>query len=233
VVFSAPSRSEMQTIIWRALRDPNGTVFPPDTVNDFIAQALSDLSGYRPKEQVETAVWPLDIYTPPFTDFTAIWKVEVVVVDDPTSTDIRTISIPYADASSETNRAGWDFFGGSLILPAFWSTRINATIGDNDANMVVWGYTDRDQPDDDDSILDLADSTDFLCAVNHCKSQGFELLTHDRALYQQWLAATNNTDVSPTQLTGMYNQAESSYQHSRARNTKMRRMPTSAFVHVY
>ena len=233
MVFSAPTRSEMQAIVWRALRDPNGTVFPPETINDYIAQALADMSSYRPKETVEIAAWPLDIYTPPFADFTAIWKVEVVVTDDPTSTQVRTISIPYADSSSETNRAGWDFFGGILAIPLFWSTRIDATIGDSPAEMHVWGYADRDQPDDDDSILDLIDSTDYLCLVNHCKSQGFETLTHDRALYQQWLAATNNTDVSPTQLSGMYGQAESSYQRVRSRSTKMRRMPSSAYLHVY
>jgi hypothetical protein len=231
VVFSAPTRSEMQTTVLRALRDPNATVFPPETINDFIVQALADLSGYRPKEQTETALWPLDTITPPFVNFTAIWRVEVQVANG--LGDLRTIFIPYGNPSGSDNRAGWDFYGGLLVIPAFWSTRIDATIGENPANMVVWGYADRDLPDDDASILDLNDATDLLCVTNHCKAQGFELLNHDRSLYQQWLAATNNTDVSPTQLQGMYSQSEATYQRSRSRNTKMRRQPSSDYLHVY
>jgi hypothetical protein len=146
---------------------------------------------------------------------------------------VRTIAIPYADSSSEANRAGWDFFGGILTIPLFWSSRIDATVGDNAAEMHVWGYADRDLPDDDDSLLDLVDATDYLCVVNHCKSQGFESLTHDRALYQQWLAATNNTDVSPTQLQGMYGQADAQYEKTRARSSKMRRMPSTAYMTAY
>lgn len=229
-MFSAPTRLEMQATVLRALRDPNGTVFPPETINDFISQAMADLSGYRPKEKRETAAWPLDIYTPPFGQFTAIWRVEVQVAD---TARLRTISIPYGDSSAQSNRAGWDFYEGQLVLSAFWVTRIDATVGDYPADMVVWGYADRDIPLDDDEILDLTDATDYLCVTNHCKSQGFELLNHDRALYQQWLASTNNTDVSPTQLQGMYSQSEATFQRSRARNTKMRRMPSSDYVHVY
>lgn len=233
MVFSAPTRSEMQTTVWRALRDPGGTVFPPETINDYIDQALADLSSYRPKEQVEVAAWPLDIFTPPFQDFTAIWKVEVVIIDDPSSTSVRTINIPYANSSSEVNRSGWEFFGGILYIPQFWAGRIDMTSGDNPAEMHVWGYADRDLPDDDTSILDLNDATDYLCVTNHCKAQGFETLTHDRALYQQWLAATNNTDVSPTQLQGMYAQAEGMFEKTRSRHTKMRRMPSSAYMTAY
>lgn len=233
MVFAAPTRSEMATTVLRALRDPGGTVFPVETINDFINNALADLSAYRPKEVVETAAWPLDIFTPPFQEFTAVWRVEVRVQDAGGLSDLRTIFIPYGDPSGVGNRAGWDFYGGQLIIPTWWSTRIDGTVGDSPAECVVWGYGDRDLPDDDASILDLNDATDYLCVTNHCKSQGFELLTHDRALYQQWLAATNNTDVSPTQLSGMVNQAEATYQKSKARNSKTRRMPSSDYLHVY
>jgi hypothetical protein len=222
----------MQATVLRALRDPNATVFPPETINDFISQALADLSGYRPKELRETADWPLDPDTPPFQDFIAVWRVSVNIHTDDIGTQ-TTVILPYADSGAVTNRAGWDFYEGEVTIPGWWTLRINSMAGENFTQMRVWGYTDRDQPVDDDSILDLLNATDYLCVTNHCKAMGFELLTHDRALYQQWLAATNNTDVSPTQLQGMSSSAEQTFQRTRARNTKMRRAAQAEYVHVY
>jgi hypothetical protein len=223
----------MGATILRALRDPNGSVFPAATVNDFIDQAMADLSAYRPKELRETAVWPFTSDPLPFLDFTSIWKVEVHVLTS-TNNYIRTIFIPYGDSNSAENRAGWDFYAGELTIPEFWSKRIDALVTQGyPTEMQVYGYADRDLPTDDAEILDLSDVTDYNCVLNHCKSMGFELLTHDRALYQQWLAATNNTDVSPTQLGGMATFAEGTYQRVRARNTKMRRVPSGDYVHAH
>lgn len=230
MAYDPPLRSEMGQVVLRALRDPAGSVFPIETVNDFISQAMADLSAYRPREARQVAPWPLD--TPsPITEFTSVWKVEFKVAQS--NNYIRTIGIPYGDSNSAENRAGWDFYGGELILPPFWLVRMTATAGDAPAELWVWGYQDRDLPTNDGDVLDLVDATDYTCVLNHCKALGFELLTHDRALYQQWLAATNNTDVSPTQLSGMASQAESTYQRSRARNTKMRRVPSGDYVHAH
>lgn len=230
--FNPPSRNDMGAIVLRALRDPNGSVFPPAYVDDFIAQAMADLSAYRPKEAREISAWPAPIGIPldPFVDFTSVWRVDFHVSG---GGRFRTITIPFADTSSTENRAGWDFYGGTLWLPAFWQARFTAiTDGGEDGELWVWGYKDRAIPEDDADILDLTDATDYNCVLNHCKSLGFELLTHDRALYQQWLAATNNSDVSPTQLSGMFNAAEGTFQRTRARNTKMRRIPSGDYVSV-
>ena len=233
MVFTSLTRGEMQAVLARALRDPSGSVFAPATLNDFIAQAMADLSAYRPKEAREVMAWPLPTDVPFFDDFTSVWKVEVRIVADPNAY-IRTILIPYGDSSSSGgNRAGWDFYGGTLYLPPFWLTRINAATDNQTAEVWVWGYQDHDLPDDDTDVLDLTDVTDYNCVLNHCKSLGFELLNHDRALYQQWLAATNNTDVSPTQLSGMSSLAEGTFQRSRARNTKMRRVPSGDSLAVH
>lgn len=230
MAFDPPLRSEMGEVVLRALRDPNGSVFPIETINDFIQQAMADLSAYRPKEARQIAEWPLD--TPsPITGFTSVWKVDFVVAR--TSGYATTIGIPYGDSNSAENRAGWDFYAGELLLPPFWLVRLAAAAGDAPAELWVWGYQDRDLPIDDGDVLDLTDATDFNCVLNHCKALGFELLTHDRALYQQWLAATNNTDVSPTQLSGMVGQAEATFQRSRARNTKMRRVPSGDYLHAH
>jgi hypothetical protein len=232
VAFDPPLRSEMGAVVLRALRDTKGSVFPAETVNDFISQAMADLSSYRPKEAREVAAWPLDLPpAAPFQDFTSIWKVDFRV--STSSTVVRVIGIPYGDSNSAENRAGWDFYAGQLIIPTFWLNKLDATAGDNPAEMVVWGYQDRAIPVSDGDVLDLTDAADYNCVLNHCKALGFELLTHDRALYQQWLAATNNTDVSPTQLSGMAGQAEGTFQRTRSRNTKMRRIASGDYVHAY
>src|SRR6476620_1233860 len=103
----------MGAVVLRALRDTKGSVFPAETVNDFISQAMADLSSYRPKQVRQVAAWPLDIAVPPFQDFTSIWKVDFRVTTG--GTDVRVIGIPYADGSSVENRAGWDFYAGELI----------------------------------------------------------------------------------------------------------------------
>jgi hypothetical protein len=231
VAFDPPTRSEMGAVVLRALRDTSGSVFPLETVNDFISQAMADLSAYRPKEAREVAPWPLNIAVPPFTDFTSVWKVEYRVATS--SNYVKTIGIPFGDGNSAENRAGWDFYGGELLLPPFWVIRLDAQTGDNPAELVVWGYQDRVIPVTEADVLDMDDATDYNCVLTHCKALGFELLTHDRALYQQWLAATNNTDVSPTQLSGMVNQAEGTYQRTRARNTKMRRSPSGDYLYAH
>lgn len=223
MAFAPPLRSELGTTVSRALRDPNGSVFPAETINDFIGQAMADLSAYRPKEMREVAAWPLPDPSP-FVDLTAVWKVEVRILNN-VNDYVRTLTIPYGDPSGGSNRAGWDFYAGELLIPPFWTTRIDAATVNQVSEMWVYGYADRDIPTDDFEVLDLQDTTDYDCVLNHCKSLGFELLNHDRALYQQWIAATNNTDVSPTQLSGMLNQAESTFQRSRSRNTKLRRVP--------
>jgi hypothetical protein len=233
VAFDAPSRGDMGAVVLRALRDPTGSVFPATTVADFITQAMADLSAYRPKEAREISAWPLvpDPF-PPFTDFTSVWKVELRVLNEQNGY-VKTVGIPYGDSNSVENRAGWDFYDSTLWIPPFWNYRLDAATVNRLAELWVWGYQDRVLPEDDGEILDLTDTTDYVCVLNHCKAMGFELLTHDRALYQQWLAATNNTDVSPTQLSGMVNQAESTFQRSRARNTKMRRVPSGDYAHAH
>ena len=232
MAFDPPLRSEMGAVVLRALRDPSGSVFPIETVNDFITQGMADLSAYRPKEVQEVATWPWPTDFVPFTDFTSVWKVEVRVQNG-VNDYIRTIGIPFGDSNSAENRAGWDFYGNTLYIPPFWVTRLNATTQNTPSEMVVWGYQDRAIPVAEEDVLDLTDATDYNCLLTHCKALGFELLSHDRALYQQWLAATNNTDVSPTQLSGMVNQAEGTYQRTRARNMKMRRMPSGDYLHAH
>jgi hypothetical protein len=230
MAFSPPTRTEMTEVILRALRDPTASVFPVTTIADFINEALSDLSVYRPIENTEVCAFvaggPISVET-----FTSVWRVELVVTL--TNGRKRATILPRADNS--VGRAGWDFYGGQTYISYPFLTQAEAldNLYGGTAEWHIFGYADRAYPAGDDSVLDLRDATDYACLLAHCKALGFELLTHDRSLYQQWLAATNNTDVSPTQLSGMSNMADAAFQRQRARNTKVRRVANVELLYTY
>jgi len=208
-------------------------VFAPEVIDDFIKTALQDLSDYRPKETLVVAIWPLDDPTV-FSDMTGVWMVQYRVAYNSNVADVRTTTIPPVGRNSADARGGWDFYGKLLTITPTWQRTMDS-IADAPwpIELVVWGYADRTMPLLDDDIVDVTDATDYNCLLTHCKHLGFELLNHDRSLYQQWLAATNNTDVSPTQLSGMTSVAEQSYEKTRRRSTLIRRVPSGSVAYTY
>jgi hypothetical protein len=230
VPFVPPTRLTFRTTVLRALRDPNGAVFPAATVNDFINESIMDMSAYRPHEVNRTQAWTVTDTGFPVEfvdDLSDIWQMVARV------SDLRqpTIFIPHADYAD--GRAGWDFFGNSdaplLRLARVWTMRLRAWAERDDSLSVsIYAYGMRSLPADDNSRLDFHNLIDQFCSLQHCKMLGFQMLNADRALYQQWLAATNNTDVSPTQLQGMLGQSEMAFDKARHRNTIIRRRPTNA-----
>jgi hypothetical protein len=220
----------MRSIVARTLRDPNGDVFSVDAVNDFITEGMLSLSGYRPIETTEAfdydpatsslgTVFPLGVLT-------YVWQVAVSSPDD-------YIVLPYngdMGGSGGQVGSGWEVWAGVLRISRFASFNLDAWLSQTGTLTIgAWGYRDRVVPDSDDDNLDLQDATDQLCLTRECRALGFQALSNDRALYQQWLAATNNTDVSPTQLSGMLNGAISDVEKQRKRNAIIRRVPIAGF----
>ena len=230
MVYAAPTRSVFRTTVLRALRDPNGAVFNAATVNDFIAEAIMDLSSYRPQEITRSQAWLPDSWSPDAAlteGVSDVWQ--VVARTNNLEPSERTLFIPHADY--QTDRAGWDFLNATgLRISRFWIGRLQAWAERDDSlTLSIFAYSYRDLPVSDSSVLDLQSVVDQFCVLQHCKMLGFQMLSHDRALYQQWLAATNNTDVSPTQLNGMLTTSESSYDRARRRNTILMRRPTNNY----
>jgi hypothetical protein len=182
----------------------------PTTVNDFWYFDGITLRGGS------------DVLPPPFTSFSHVWMVQYRVAYS--STDIRTTTIPPLGGQ----RWGWMLHQKRVVISEFWARQMTSLVDRGyPVELVVWGYAERNLPEMDYDVLDIEDNIDYLCVLNHCKHLGFELLNHDRALYQQWLAATNNTDVSPTQLLGMSSSAEQTFDRLRSRSMVVRRVPTS------
>jgi hypothetical protein len=234
--YTAPSLVEMRTTLARTLRDPNGVVFTSDMLDDFIREALSDMSGYRPIEATESQVFDPD--TVPITDesvtpetLSYVWQV-VFRNDDLVADPLQTLIIPYVSMGEAAFAlSGWDYYAGRVVIGrhALYGITEWYRWSGVPLTIVMSGYRDHMLPlaaDGDDQLLDLYDVTDQLCLTRTCRMLGFQMLTNDRALYQQWLAATNNTDVSPTQLQGMLNIAQGDVERQRKRSAVIRRTPT-------
>ena len=229
MVYEPPTRATFKATLQRALRDPNGQVFPSATLSDFIDEALMDMSSYRPNDVIRGAPWTPDTWYPPvevYEDISDIWQ--VVAREDDLDARKNTLYIPHADYAD--GRAGWDFVPPTQFrITRIWVYRLQEWAKRAPALILrIYGYGFRHLPTSDSSYLDFHSPIDQYCALQHCKFLGFQMLNADRALYQQWLAATNNTDVSPTQLQGMLGQAEATYDRVRQRSTIIRRRPTNA-----
>jgi len=229
--YSPPTLLQMREALSRTLRDPGGSVFGTDTLNDFVAEGLMSMSGYRPIEHGETVVFdpavPGDMQAVEPASLSSVWQ--VVVRDDANPTAMnQALILPYTGPDQSAMQVGWDFHSGRLYLGRWaanqmdaWAQHIGAPL-----SLVMYGYRDRHLPTDDAEVLDLEDGTDQLCLTRECRALGFQLLNNDRALYQQWLAATNNTDVSPTQIQGMLGSALNDVERQRKRSAILRRTPT-------
>jgi len=230
----------MKAILRRTLRDDSGKVFLDDMLDDYINEALADLSLFRPIEYFlsvpfdpvlasEGGIDHLD-----YAEVTYLWQLEARINRDG---QIATV-IPYATGEGQF-RNGWGWYAERIVLSAWWFLRLGELArlyandnGDVAVMLALFGYREHKLPDDDADYLDLTDSIDYLCLVRHVKSLAFQSLESDRGLYQQWLAQTNNTDVSPTQLQGMRSQAEQSYERLRKQSARPRRVPTTNVQYV-
>jgi hypothetical protein len=243
VVYEPPTRLTFKTTLQRALRDPGGQVFPSATLDDFIDEALMDMSAYRPKDAYRSMSWMVDSGSVP-PDVTEglsdVWQVIARLTSnkyetgDPLPYTYRpSLFIPHVDYTD--GRAGWDFIGEGLAITQLWADKLRkwAEQANEPVTLAIRGYAHRLLPTSDNSYLDFLNPIDQYCVLQHCKFLGFQMLNADRALYQQWLAATNNTDVSPTQLQGMLGQAEATYDRVRHRNTIIRRRPSNASVTTF
>lgn len=229
MAYSPPSLTDLRPVIRRALRDPDGDIFLDPDVDDFVYEGMSDLSGYRPVEDVQTFAWDPDTTTTPDPgDLNFLWRVEIFVSDYP-QYEIPPLEFP------GPLRNGWSLFGGVLRLSTYWVAVLNQLNDQGLAPVVnMYGYRDVNLPDSTspDDVLDLNGPADELGVRLYAKMMGFQRLTHDRSLYQQWLAATNNTDVSPTQLQSMVSQSKDEYDRHRKRAAILRRIPFDTFSYV-
>jgi len=231
-LYAAPSVADLTAKVRRALRDANEAVFEPEQVIDFINYGLSELSLIRPLETT-VAINDVDglnginVDDPDaitVTDLDYVWAVEVIGMDDTTARGREETISP--DDPSVNWRNGWDFVAGQIVLPA-WNLRWLGDVWGEDEpthQLRVRGYRHRRRIDDPDlDVLDLYSLPEEQAVVTLAQQAGLEALMNDRSLFQQWQTATNNTDVSPTQLANMAFGAQSKWERMRKHLYLMRR----------
>lgn len=222
-LYTPPTVAALAAKIRRSLRDAEAGVFSADQIADFINYGLAELSLIRPVETT-LVVNSLDklngIDTTPgaFTtkDLDYIWAVEVYGV---ANTQYEGLTYYVSPDDSGTNwRNGWDFVGGTLVLPqdtVRWLTENWAQPIPTHA-LRVRGYRFRARVADAvTGSPDLYSLPEEQAVVVLGQQAGFEALMNDRALYQQWQTATHATDVSPTQLSNMAYGAQSKWDRMR------------------
>lgn len=230
-LYTAPSTDDLSAKIRRALRDAAGAVFEPEQIIDFINAGLAELSTVRP---IETAVIISDAYglagasggDYSVSDLDSVWQVELVGIDGTAHEGVET-TIPPEDTSTNW-RNGWDFVGGTIVLP---HSILDSIVKDWDSSaptyqVIVRGYRHRTRVDDPATDTpELLSLPEEQAVVFLAQKAGFEALLNDRALFQQWQTATGATDISPNQLSQMVYGAQTNWERFRKRLQIIRRQP--------
>lgn len=92
----------------------------------------------------------------------------------------------------------------------------------SNTHLHIGGYGKRPLPVLGADETGLNDEEAFAVRA-YAKSEGFDLLTHDRSLFGQWQGQTNNTDVSPVMIMNMAMTAKNQWDRTRGHVRTVRR----------
>lgn len=206
--YTPPTRAQLRTSIARDLRDENMKTFTSSVIDDLINFGVAELNRLQPKEELtEVDIVDAEVFEYTLT-LTSVWRVELW-----RDGDFYGFIQPNDDESSQ---GGWEYWGNQLRIP-----QISVLDAATDI-LKVWGYGERDPmtADGDNADVDLDGEMALRAYATYL---GFQRLTNDRALFAQWQTASNNTDVSPTQLLGMVNTQAAEWRGMRNRLRRIRR----------
>ena len=188
-----PTLAELQDACSRDLRDPQKKTFTDANLTDFINGGLEEVGRVYPREALESISLSSNTYAYE-SALQAIFRVEVWKGGKQTG-------LLEGGADSASSQAGWELWAGSLRLPVASVDGIPSG-----STLEVWGYEGYPtlEFDGDDSMLDQSGEWGVR---RYVRATAFAQLQGDRALFKQWQAASQNSDVSLnmlTQLTGFY-----------------------------
>jgi hypothetical protein len=193
--------------VYRDLADESKVVFSTLQVEDFIRGGIAELNRAAPTDTVYNLPLVTDVDTGVVTQF---------VYDIPIELPHHVYIVRNSDGyrwslSSPTDglmdpQGGYTFrktaTGGTIDFPQWFLENFDAASN----SIRIDGYAVRPLPYtvEGQASPTVAISSEEEYSVRlYAKSEGFDLLSHDRSLYQQWQGQTNNTDVSPTQMMQM------------------------------
>jgi hypothetical protein len=226
--YSPPTRVQLRGEVAQDLRDTALTTFLPAEIDDFVNEGIAELNAVKPVEALES--YPVEVddglgnitidtgsYIVGLSD---IFNVELTVPG------VDAIVIPHnANDLIPRERNGWDLFAGRLRLSVYWGRvveRYEASYPGTGLAISAWGYALRDPLTTDAQVAEFDLEDEHFVRV-YARMRGFERLSQDRSLFQQWQTQTNNSDVSATQLTNMAQGSESEISRLRRRMYVIRR----------
>jgi hypothetical protein len=224
-----PTLTGMRNRVYRDLADDNQVVFTNIQVEDFIRAGIAELNRVAPTERYED-ITPLDQITEYAVDIVRPIR---LVIRSYEGSEVGSFPLVEADDTIYATPWGYRFWqageGGMIELPLS-VVQSFVSIEQNAPTFRLYGYGNRDipyitqelsDPEDPQSPLIENDpetglnADDEYSVRQYAKSEGFDLLTHDRSLFAQWQGQTNNTDVSPVMMMNMAASAKAAWNDRR------------------
>lgn len=200
--------SDIRTQVSRDLRDTGNDTFSPDEVDDLINQGIDAVSALYPREVRERVTISSGVKTYDLTaDFVSIFRVDIY-----DSGDSFRFTL---DAGTGPANSGWEYFAGLFRLPP----SITWTAGDK---ADIFGYARYVQLSASSSTTDM-DSTAIWGVRAFARAEAFQNLIADRSTFQQWQAASGNSDVTAIALAQLAANASRRWDRAQQRLRRPRR----------
>jgi hypothetical protein len=206
--------ADLRTSVASDLRDPDMRTFTQVHVGDLINAGMEEVSRVYPLEKIVT-ITPQDaVYDYDLSDDNIIQVFRVEYLRE----DAFYAGLTESDHDGDMN--GWEVFAGELHFPRAW---FDNSINVDTDEFRVWGYATRARLTADDQVAEL-DETGEWAVRAFSKFTAFSMLHHDRALYKQWQAQSQNTDVTVNQLGQMVALYTSEWDRQRSHLRRLRRV---------
>lgn len=205
--------SELRTACARDLRDPDMRTFAPESLTDLINAGIDEVGRVLPQEKI-VSITPLSDtfdYDVSSENLQTVFRVEHF------RSDLFHANVPQSTYDEQHN--GFELWAGHIRFPNRYFSMVNV---DTD-EFRVWGYAGRARLTADDQVAELDDTAEFAVR-SYVKAEAFGLMQNDRALYRQWQAQSNNSDVTVNQLTQMTAQYRSEWDRTRNHLRRLRRV---------
>jgi hypothetical protein len=231
-----PTLGELTTSVYRDLADEAKVVFTTLQVEDFIRGGIVELNRVAPTDAVETINFiPGQVEYP--TRMHLVYGLSLRDKTGRTITVIEPLEPGQPHVYGYVHRATGDR-GVIEVTNALVDEVAQIAEESERPYLRVAGYARRDLPYMTSALSDPDNPASPVVAVNpetgldpdeefavreYAKAEGFTLLTHDRALFQQWQGQTNNTDVSPVMMMNMAARAREEWKDKRGHLRVVRR----------
>jgi hypothetical protein len=224
-----PTLEELSDGVFRDLADEAKEVFSVLQVEDFIRGGIAELNRVAPTDTVYDVPLITDPDTDVVTQFTYDTPIELpysVEVVRPSDGARWSLSNP-GDGGDNEQQGGYTFrrtpTGGVIDFPKWYLVQFDAV----NLGIRLSGYATRPlpasvTPPDPSPTVPLSSEEEYSVRT-YAKAEGYDMLSHDRALFAQWQGQTNNTDVSPTQMMQMAGNARQEWDRQRGLIRTVRR----------